>query len=159
MPHHAGQRACTRHLFSVAFRKHGQSPLSKVLANFKKNDIVDIIADGSVQRGLPFKFYHGKTGKVFDVTRNGVGIIVNKRVNTRIVPKRIHVRIEHVRKSQSREAFRERVQKNDLIKREAKKVGKKVVTKRIPQQPRESHVVAPATAIQYMNPVKFRELY
>ena len=102
MPHNAGQRYCTKHLSSVAFRKHGQYPLSKVLANFKKNDIDDIITDGSVQRGLPFKFYRGKTGKVFDVTRNGAGIIVNKRVNTSIVHKRIQVRIEHVRKSQSR---------------------------------------------------------
>ena len=117
MPHHSGLRAKTRHLFSVAFRKHGATPLSKILANFKKNDIVDIISDGSVQRGLPFKFYHGKTGRVFDVTRNGVGIIVNKRVNTRIVPKRIHVRIEHVRQSQSREAFKVRVRKNDELKR------------------------------------------
>ena len=159
MPHHHGLRSKTRHLFSVAHRKHGQAPLSKVLTIFKKNDIIDIITDGSVHRGLPHKFYHGKTGKVFDVTKNSVGVIINKRVNTRIVPKRIHIRIEHVRKSLSREAFKERVRANDKIKREAKASGKKVVTKRIPVQPRDSHVVSPATPIEYMNPIKFRELY
>ena len=109
---------------------------------------------------MPHKFYHGKTGQVFDVTRNSVGIIINKRVNTRIIPKRIHVRIEHVRKSQSREAFVERVRTNDKLKREANARKEKVNTKRIPKQPRESRVVdSGKTTISFMNPVKFRELF
>jgi large subunit ribosomal protein L21e len=29
---------------------------------------------------MPHRFYHGKTGRVFNVTRHAVGIIVNKRV-------------------------------------------------------------------------------
>merc|ERR1712060_364859 len=82
-----------------------QNSLSKYLINYKKGDYVDVIADGAIQRGMPHKFYHGKTGRIFDVTTRAVGVIVNKRVNTRIVPKRIHVRVEHVRLSQSREAF------------------------------------------------------
>ena len=81
---------------------------------------------------MPHKFYHGKTGQVFDVTKHSVGVVVNKRVGGRIVPKRIHVRIQHVRKSQSREAFRTRVRANDALKREAKAAGKRVNTKRIP---------------------------
>ena len=109
---------------------------------------------------MPHTFYHGKTGHVFDVTRNSVGIIINKRVNTRIVPKRIHVRIEHVRKSQSREAFVERVRRNDELKQKAAKEGKKISTKRIPVQPRGSTVVDTSkTSISFMNPVKFRELF
>lgn len=126
---------------------------------FKTGDIVDIVADGAIQRGMPHKYYHGKTGRVFNVTKHSLGVIVNKRVNTRIVPKRIHVRIEHIRKSLSREAFIQRVHKNDELKREAKKAGKKVNTKRIPLQPREAHVVKPAAKIECMNPIKFRELY
>ena len=160
MPHAFGLRARTRHLFSAAYRKHGATPLSKLLTVFKKNDIVDVIGNGSVQRGMPHKFYHGKTGKVFDVTKNSLGVIINKRVNTRIVAKRIHVRIEHVRKSASREAFVERVKQNDKLKREAKKRGEKVNTKRIPKQPRGSQVVdVSKSSISYMNPIKIRELY
>ena len=45
------------------------------------------------------------SGTVFNVTQHAVGIIVNKRVRTRIIPKRIHVRIEHVKKSACREKF------------------------------------------------------
>lgn len=159
MPHSFGLRSRTRDLFSVAFKRHGNTSFSTYMALYKKNDIVDIVADGSIQRGMPHKFYHGKTGRVFDVTKNSVGVIVNKRVNTRIIPKRLHVRIEHVRKSQSREAFIQRVHKNDALKREAKKLGKKVNTKRIPEQPREAHVVKVDKPVQYMNPIKFRELY
>lgn len=63
---------------------------------------------------MPHRFYHGKTGRVFNVTRHAVGIIVNKRVryiesnltnlivyfsfvlfSHRIIAKRINVRIEH----------------------------------------------------------------
>lgn len=29
---------------------------------------------------MPHKFYHGKTGKVFNVTKHAVGVIINKRV-------------------------------------------------------------------------------
>ena len=29
---------------------------------------------------MPHKFYHGKTGKVFNVTKRAVGVIVNKQV-------------------------------------------------------------------------------
>ena len=133
MPHCFGLRARTRDLFSKSFRKHGMSnSLSKYLINYKKGDYVDVIADGAIQRGMPHKFYHGKTGRIFDVTTRAVGVIVNKRVNTRIVPKRIHVRVEHVRLSQSREAFVQRCRDNDAKKRAAKESGKRVQIKRIP---------------------------
>ena len=160
MPHHRGQRGKTRHLFAKAFRRHGATPLSKLLTNYRKGDYVDIVGDGSVQKGIPHKFYHGKTGKVFDVTKHAVGVIINKQVGTRIMPKRIHVRIEHVRQSKSRQAFVDRVHANDAKKREAKKSGVKISTKRVPEQPRSSHVVdSKKTTIEYMNPITFRELY
>ena len=158
MVHSFGVRARTRDLFSKPYKKHGATPFSRYFVNYKMGDYVDVIADGSIHKGMPHKFYHGKTGKVFDVTAHAVGVIVNKLVNGRIVPKRIHVRIEHVRKSQSRVAFVERVKRNDLAKIEAKKKGQKLVTKRAPVAPREAHRVNPAE-IKYMNPTKFRELY
>lgn len=159
MPHSFGLRARTRDLFSRAFKTHGQFSFTKLMTIYKKGDIVDIIADGAIQRGMPHKQYHGKTGRVFDVNKHAVGIIVNKRVNTRLVPKRIHIRIEHVRKSQSREAFIQRVHRNDELKREAKKAGKKVYTKRVPELPREAHIVKVSAPVECMNPIKFRELY
>ena len=160
MPHCFGLRARTRDLFSRAFRKHGVIPLSRYLVPYKKGDYVDVIADGAVQRGMPHKFYHGKTGRVFNITKHAIGVIVNKRVGNRIIPKRIHVRTEHVRMSNSREAFKNRVRENDKKKREAKAAGTKVDIKRKAVQQRESQLIKTSdTEIEFMNPIKFRELY
>lgn len=35
---------------------------------------------GAVQKGMPHKIYHGKTGRIFNVTPHAVGVVVNKRV-------------------------------------------------------------------------------
>ena len=159
MPHAFGYRARTRHLFSKSFRHHGPVHLSKIMQTYRKGDFVDIIADGSIHKGMPHKFYHGKTGKVFDVNQTSIGVIVNKQVRENIIPKRIHVRIEHVRRSECREAFKRRVQENDAKKREAKKLGQKITTKRIPAQPSVAHVVDGKATIEFMNPIKYRDLF
>ena len=160
MVHSFGVRARTRDLFSRPYRRHGPASLQRYFVTYKVGDYVDVIADGSVHKGMPHKFYHGKTGRVFNVTAHAIGVVVNKKVNGRIIPKRIHVRVEHLRKSRSRLAFVERVKANDQLKVQAKKDGKKISCKRIPAQPKESHVVDPAKGgIEFINPLKFRELY
>ena len=159
MPHSFGVRARTRDLFSKPYKKHGAVPFNKYFTNYKVGDYVDIIADGSIHKGMPHKYYHGKTGRVYNVSGVALGIVVNKGVNGRIIPKRLHIRIEHARKSRSRLAFVERVKSNDKLKVEAKKAGKpKPNTKRIPTQPQDAHVVK-GNNVVYMNPIKFRELY
>jgi large subunit ribosomal protein L21e len=75
-----GYRRGTRYLFSKKFRKHGVEHLSTYMKIYKRGDIVDIKGNGAVQKGMPHKFYHGKTGKVFNITRRAVGVIVNKQV-------------------------------------------------------------------------------
>ncbi len=158
MPHAFGKRARTRDLFSKPFKHHGMPNLSTIMTTYHVGDYVDVIANGAIHKGMPHKFYHGKTGVVFDVTKTSLGVVINKKVRSRVIPKRIHIRIEHARKSQSREAFVARVQKNDALKREAKKKGEKVNTKRIPLQPREARV-ASGKEIDFMNPLKFLEIY
>lgn len=37
---------------------------------------MDIKGNGAVQKGLPHKFYHGKTGVVWNVTPRAIGIQV-----------------------------------------------------------------------------------
>jgi large subunit ribosomal protein L21e len=133
MVHSNGKRARTRDLFSKPYKKHGAVPFSRYFTTYKVGDYVDVIADGSIHKGMPHKFYHGKTGRVFNITAHAIGVILNKLVNGRIVPKRIHVRVEHVRKSQSRLAFVRRVQENDKAKVAAKARGEKVLTKREPK--------------------------
>jgi len=132
-----GYRRGTRHLFSKKFRKHGVEPLSTFLKVYKKGDIVDIKGNGAFQKGMPYKFYHGKTGRVFNVTQHAVGIIVNKQVRGKIIPKRINVRVEHINHSKCRQDFLTRVMENEKLKKEAKEKGIRLNTKRQPQ-PRSS---------------------
>ena len=144
MVHSIGKRARTRYLFSRPYKQHGATPFSRYFVTYHIGDYVDIIADGSVHKGMPHKCYHGKTGRVFNVTQHALGVIVNKKHNGRIIPKRIHVRIEHLRKSRSRLAFVERVKANDALKIQAKKDGKKIRTKRLPVGPVAEHIVDPS---------------
>lgn len=44
--------------------------------------------NGAFQKGLIHKCYHGKTGRVYNVTQHAVGVIVNKRVKGKILAKR-----------------------------------------------------------------------
>ena len=140
MPHAYGLKARTRYIFAKPFKTHGHDPLSRYLTTYKIGDYVDIIADGSKHKGMPHRVYHGKTGKVFDVTAHAVGVIVNKKVRNNYLPKKIHVRVEHIRQSKSRISFVERLKKNEKVKAEAKKLKKFVQVKRQPAMPAEEHI-------------------
>lgn len=109
---------------------------------YKVGDIVDIKANGSIQKGMPHKFYHGKTGIVYNVTKSSVGVIVNKVVGNRYLEKRINLRVEHVKHSKCRQEFLDRVKANAAKRAEAKANGQAVQLKRQPAKPRDARVVA-----------------
>jgi len=117
MTNSKGYRHGTRDLFSRKFRKHGIIPLSTYMKVYKVGDRVDIKVyillflsyetlrcffvfcnlmknnfyfkgNGAVQKGMPYKVYHGKTGRVFNVSKHALGVIVNKRVRNRVIAKR-----------------------------------------------------------------------
>lgn len=96
---------------------------------------------GAVQKGMPYKVYHGKTGIVYNVTKSAVGVILQKQVGNRYLEKRINVRIEHVRHSRSREDFLKRVKTNFAKQQKAKETGEPQQLKRIPAQPRGASTV------------------
>merc|ERR1711967_205490 len=120
MGHSHGLRKGTRYAFSRDFKKTGYIPLSTYMKTYKVGDIVDVVCNGAVQKGMPFKVYHGKTGVVYNVTKSAVGVILYKQVRNRYIEKRINVRIEHVRHSRSREEFINRVKTNAEKKRQAR---------------------------------------
>merc|ERR1719384_403592 len=141
MPHSFGTRARTRDKFAKAFRTKGLPGVSRYLTPFKRGDYVDIVADPSVQKGMPYQFYHGRTGVIFNVSRQAVGVEITKDVGNRQLRKRLHVRIEHVRKSRCQQAFLERVRENDQKQHDAKLKGEKVSCKRIPDGPKPMKTV------------------
>ncbi|ODO06883.1 hypothetical protein I350_04243 [Cryptococcus amylolentus CBS 6273] len=142
MPHSFGMRARTRHMFRRNFKEHGAPNVSTFLINYRVGDIVDIKANSSQQKGMPHKFYHGKTGIVYNVTPRAVGVIIYKVVNGRYMEKRVNIRVEHIKHSKCRQEFLDRVVSNAALKKEAKAKGEHVDLKRQPAQPREARVVS-----------------
>ncbi len=116
--------------------------MSTYLKTYKVGDIVDIKVNGSIQKGMPFKYYHGRTGIVYNVTKSAVGIIINKVVGNRYLEKRINVKIEHVKHSKCRAEFLERVRENAAKRAAAKAAGKTIQLKRKPAPPRAAEVVS-----------------
>ncbi|KAK7018540.1 ribosomal protein L21e-domain-containing protein [Favolaschia claudopus] len=145
MPHSFGYRARTRHMFKRGFKEHGPVKLSTFLINYHVGDIVDIKANAAQQKGMPHKYYHGRTGIVYNVTPSAVGVIVYKVVGNRYMEKRVNLRVEHVRHSKCRQEFLDRVKRNHEAHVAAKEKGERVNLKRIPVQPREARTVASAT--------------
>ncbi|CAD0086439.1 unnamed protein product [Aureobasidium vineae] len=127
----------------------GYIALSTYLKQYKVGDIVDVVANGAVQKGqslasptMPYKVYHGKTGVVYNVTKSAVGVILYRQVGNRYIEKRINVRIEHVRHSRSRDEFLTRVKTNAEKKRQAKTDGSHAFLKRQPAMPREARTIS-----------------
>merc|ERR1711865_1273607 len=101
----------------------------------------DIVVDSCQQKGMPYSFYHGRSGVVFNVNKGAVGVEVTKEVGNRQLRKRLHIRIEHLRKSRCNEQFLKRVKENDQKKRDAKLQGVKLVCKRQPVGPKDMKIV------------------
>ena len=158
MPHSYGRKARTRDMFAKPFRAQGNPALTKYLTTYKVGDIVDIKADGAIHKGMPYKYYHGRTGVVFNVTKTSVGVEVNKPVKHRLMRKRINIRVEHVSPSRSREGFLKRVKENDEKKRAANAAGEKVLLRRLPKQPKVGYTleVTEATSPELMRALAFQ---
>jgi len=80
MPAGHGLRSRTRDSFSRPFRKKGTIALTTYLRTYHIGDYVDIKVNGAVHKGMPHKFYHGRTGRVWNVTKRAIGVEVNKQV-------------------------------------------------------------------------------
>lgn len=148
MPHSFGFRARTRDKFAKAFRTRGVAGLSRYLTPLKRGDYVDIKVDSSQHKGMPHNFYHGRTGRVFNVTKNAVGVECTKVVGIRQLRKRFHCRIEHVRRSRCNEDFLRRVRTNDALKHEAKQKGEKAVVKRPCPGPKPGKMIKAKSTVQ-----------
>lgn len=138
----AGLRSGTRYAFSRKFRQKGMIRMSTYLKTYRVGDIVDLKTNGAVQKGMPYKVYHGKTGVIYNVTKNAVGVIIYKKVKHRYMEKRVNVRIEHISPSRSRDDFLRRVKTNAELKKQAKANGTPVQLKRLPALPRTAHTLS-----------------
>ena len=156
MPHSFGTRARTRDKYSKAYKTKGAPGMSRFLTPYKRGDYVDIKVDASQQKGMPYNYYHGRTGVVFNVNKSAVGVECTKVVGNRQLRKRMHIRVEHVRRSRCNEDFLSRVKKNDVLKHEANLAGKKLKCKREPVGPKKGKMVrSRETVVETFAPLEF----
>ncbi|XP_062093492.1 large ribosomal subunit protein eL21x/eL21w-like [Humulus lupulus] len=154
MPARHGLRSRTRDLFSRPFRKKGYIPLSTYLKTYKTSEYVDIKVNGAIHKGMPHKFYHVRTGRVWNITKHAIGVEINKQVRRCIIKKRIHVRVVHVQPSRCTEEFRNRKLRNDKLKAEAKLKGEAISTKRQPEGPKPGFMVEGAQ-LETVTPIPY----
>ncbi|KAI0756174.1 ribosomal protein L21e-domain-containing protein [Daedaleopsis nitida] len=156
MPHSFGYRARTRDMFKRGFKEHGPIKLSTYLVNYRIGDIVDIKANAAQQKGMPHKYYHGRTGIIYNVTPSAVGIIINKVVGNRYIEKRVNIRVEHIRHSKCRQEFLDRVKRNHEAHADAKAKGERVNLRRKAVLPRGAQTISiKDNAPQTMTPVRY----
>ncbi|CEG45938.1 60s ribosomal protein l21-1 [Plasmopara halstedii] len=108
-------------MFARPFRQSGVIKMSTYLRTFKVGDYVDIKANGAIHKGMPHKFYHGRTGRVYNVTKRAVGVRVNKVVGNRVIHKHIN--------------------ENELKKKEARATGVRAQIKRTPALPKAAYTL------------------
>ena len=158
MPHSWGYRARTRDMFSRDFRKTGMINISTFMKPYKKGDCVDIYANSAVHKGMPHKQYHGRTGRVFNVTRRAVGVRVKKRVRGMILWKNIHIRVEHVSPSKCQDEIKNRIKVAVAASAEFKKSGVKVQLKRLPGAPKAGYKLKIDDRMETKAPTPFVDL-
>jgi len=64
MARHNGPRKKTRYKFKKELRKRGIPPVTSVIQKFDIGEKVHIVCNSSIQKGMPHRRFHGKTGTV-----------------------------------------------------------------------------------------------
>jgi large subunit ribosomal protein L21e len=116
-----GYRRGTRYLFRRPFGKHGPEHISTYLNVYKRGQLVHIKGNGAVQKGMPHKFYHGRTGRIVNVLKRAVQVMVNKRVRQRLIEKKVMLRVEHIKPARYAEGLKKKQERVAELKKAARK--------------------------------------
>jgi large subunit ribosomal protein L21e len=111
----------TRYLFRRPFRKHATIPLCTYLTTYKTGQLLHIKGNASVEKGMPYKYYHGKTAKVINVLKRSVQVFVNKPVKQRLFEKKVILRVEHVKPARYAEGLKKKREKVQQLKKLSQK--------------------------------------
>jgi large subunit ribosomal protein L21e len=64
MAHHNGTRKKTRYKLKKDLRRRGIVPVTAVIQRFEVGQKVHVVCEPSIQKGMPNRRFHGKTGTV-----------------------------------------------------------------------------------------------
>ncbi|KAI5169146.1 large subunit ribosomal protein L21e [Pancytospora epiphaga] len=138
-----GFRRGTRKLFAKRFKQHGQPHVGKILQKFYVGDFVDCKVDSSVVKGMPHKYYHGKTGVVYNANPHSYGVIFQRRVGGKYIERTMHIRVEHLTKSRCNEDAKRRYSEYTKKLLEARANNTEFVPiKRMPEGPKPAFSVS-----------------
>lgn len=138
-----GFRRKTRKLLSQSFRKHGVPSATTYLQTYKKGDLVDVMINPAIQKGMPYKYYHGRTGRIITVNIRSMIVLFYKKVGGQYIEKTVTIKVDHLRKSKSRDEYHLRKIENEEAKLKALKEGKPFIyPKRQPEGPREAFCIS-----------------
>lgn len=73
-----GWRSGTRKKIQKRKRDRGKLPISRILRNFNIGEMVHIVVEPSVHKGMPHHRFHGLTGKILG--KRGGAYLVEVRV-------------------------------------------------------------------------------
>lgn len=104
-----GFRCKTRDTHARKFRCHGAPATTMNQRVFKRGDFVCVAIDGSTVKGMPHRYYHSRTGRVFNVNPRAIGVEFKKIVGNRQMLKRLHIRPEHLKTSNCQNDFKARM--------------------------------------------------
>ncbi|ORD96774.1 RL212 [Hepatospora eriocheir] len=155
-----GYRRRTRTLFSKDFGKKGLPNTTKILQQYKKGDYVDCKVDPSVVKGMPHKYYHGKTGRVFKVDKRAVGVEFFRQVGGKKIRRLVNARVEHLTLSECNSETKRLRQEHNARVIESRKTGEPIkVIKRQPTGPRCQYLLSttekPMIELKVQKVVKF----
>ncbi|ELA41026.1 uncharacterized protein VICG_01908 [Vittaforma corneae ATCC 50505] len=92
---------------------------------------------------MPHKYYHGKTGIIYNVNPRSYGVIFYRRVGGKYIERVMHIRPEHLTLSRSMEDMKNRQKKYAEQVKEASKSGMKVRPEKIlPKGPRPAFTLS-----------------
>jgi len=93
---HNGPRKKTRYKFKKDLRSRGVLPVTRVIQQFELGQKVHIVCEPSIQKGMPHRRFHGKTGSV--VGQRGRAWLVEIRDGNKL--KTVISRPQHLRAQQ-----------------------------------------------------------
>lgn len=138
-----GFRRGTRKLLAKRFKEHGKPSVSRVIRQFKVGDYVDCRIDSSIVKGMPHKYYHGRTGVVYNCNPRSYGVIFHKRVGGKFIERIMHIRVEHLRKSRCTEESNRRNVERMAQLEDARAKGLKTAPSTVmPRGPRSAFTIS-----------------
>ena len=93
---HNGPRKKTRYKFKKDLRARGVLPVTRVIQQFEIGQKVHVVCEPSIQKGMPHRRFHGKTGSV--VGQRGRAWLVEIRDGNKF--KTVISRPQHLRAQQ-----------------------------------------------------------